>query len=167
MAACHRVFSLPELAEAVFLRLPMRDLLCGVIQTSQNWKEVVDASLPLQRALFQKPSSKTTLSFFRGSEDFSIPHRWATSADEMKSRSIISHPMIHLLRHGIDKLSEQRQAAFVRPKASWRHCLATQPPATGMILADKTGRTHYFGAKSQGLMLNELLPSRPSVVTFQ
>lgn len=48
------VLDIPELLEAILLHLPTRDLLLSQ-GVSRHWKEIVDESIALQRALFFEP----------------------------------------------------------------------------------------------------------------
>ncbi|KAK5169447.1 uncharacterized protein LTR77_005423 [Saxophila tyrrhenica] len=72
MTACHKVFDIAELAEAIFLELPIRDQLCGVQQTCQQWKAIIDNSVQLQEALFFKPVAGPPIVFqkYRGAGEW-------------------------------------------------------------------------------------------------
>ncbi|KAK5726354.1 hypothetical protein LTR17_012785 [Elasticomyces elasticus] len=56
--AAHQVFHITESLESILLDLPMQDLLLGQ-RVCSTWKEIIDGSQAIQRALFFIPGSTT------------------------------------------------------------------------------------------------------------
>lgn len=128
MSPCDKLFNIPELCEAVFLQLSMRDLLCGVQQTCRQWKAIVDSSTPLQRELFLKPIRYPPLRWSNREE------RWRTSQDDPKSHKVYEHPLFSSLDDDRYTSRGIEPEALLRREASWRKCLVTQPPVVELVL---------------------------------
>ncbi|KAK3630919.1 hypothetical protein LTR56_017192 [Elasticomyces elasticus] len=56
MASCSQALAVPELLENMLLQLPIRDLLFAQ-KVCTEWKDVIDTSPSIQRALFLKPGT--------------------------------------------------------------------------------------------------------------
>ncbi|KAK5693458.1 hypothetical protein LTR97_010027 [Elasticomyces elasticus] len=61
--AALKVFGTNELAEMIFLGLPIRDVLTSTQRICREWKAVIEGSLPIQQALFRKPISDERLMY--------------------------------------------------------------------------------------------------------
>ncbi|KAE9372780.1 hypothetical protein N431DRAFT_439803 [Stipitochalara longipes BDJ] len=118
-----RIFLLPELLQAVFLHLPLRDLLLMQL-VCRKWKDTIERSLVLQRKLFFQPVSDLSQEpvfnpllrevcgpLFRLHRD-----KW--------DRHFL--PPWELLKWRYD---DNQRPRFLRPEASWRRMLPVQPPA--------------------------------------
>ncbi|KAI7509240.1 hypothetical protein KC347_g5410 [Hortaea werneckii] len=68
-----KVFGIPELAEAILLNLPMKDLLFAQL-ICKDIKNLIDGSTRIQRALFFLPGEATSAHF--GSKHMSAPFNW-------------------------------------------------------------------------------------------
>ncbi|KAK4500087.1 hypothetical protein PRZ48_008273 [Zasmidium cellare] len=122
-SACTRVFAIAELADQILLDLPPQDILCGAQQACKQWKEAVEQSDYIQEHLFMKPiCEKRVTSHPR---DY-LPKIWTDYEFEESPRAVLENPFLILLCHeGICT----KQEAFMRPEASWRKMLMTQPAA--------------------------------------
>ena len=164
MSAGEKVFSITELAEAIFLELSITDLLCRVQKTCRRWKAVIDDSTPLQQALFLKPISHTlassTLDFY------TAPARHRDSAPA----AIVEHPLLTRIGSGgtsLARLFSSNPDAVSCPEASWRKSFITQPPVadlriyvTNEVEADRTIQN------PSGILLGELIPDDRAVRTL-
>ncbi|KAI7183706.1 hypothetical protein KC363_g8101 [Hortaea werneckii] len=68
-----KVFGIPELAEAILLNLPMKDLLFAQL-ICKDIKDLIDGSTRIQRALFFLPGEATSANF--ESKHMSAPFNW-------------------------------------------------------------------------------------------
>ncbi|KAI6826198.1 hypothetical protein KC367_g6750 [Hortaea werneckii] len=68
-----KVFGIPELAEAILLKLPMKDLLFAQL-ICKDIKNLIDGSTRIQRALFLLPGEATSAHF--ESKHESAPFNW-------------------------------------------------------------------------------------------
>jgi hypothetical protein len=152
MSAYENVFGILELAEAILLELPMRDLLCGAQQVCRQWKAIIETSSALQKSLFLKPVTSTTLAevieVFEDGEERETGE-WASSTHEgryMRASAIYEHPYllsIYDLWGSDDDRSESDAVEALRlfrrlskSTAKWRHHLLTQPPICEMEIRD-------------------------------
>lgn len=124
MSACDTVFHITELAEAIFLELSISTLLCNVQRTCRHWKAVVDESTRLQQALFFK-----SISWYP--EDRS--KQYSPNVADRTYHAAVEHPLLTKIGSGgrtLARAFELNLDAVLRPEASWRRCLVTQPLVT-------------------------------------
>lgn len=114
--ACLAVFDTAELAEAIFLELPMRGLLVNVQRTCKQWKAVLDGSRKLQQAMFFEPIADQAL-------HPDTPH-------ELAETRPAAHPLVigPYLNPRADKYKYSQLDVLWRLNASWRRQLVSQPP---------------------------------------
>ncbi|KAF4307396.1 putative f-box domain protein [Botryosphaeria dothidea] len=126
----HRVLGIYELVELVFLHLPMRDLL-RIQQVCRAWQSTIQNSPTIQQSLFFAPKRRKHPIYPEKetwevnallAEEFPpwfqigyIKSRW----DWPMARSFTGLPWTK---------DEKKIQAFMRPEASWRRMLVTQPP---------------------------------------
>ncbi|KAF1995172.1 hypothetical protein P154DRAFT_526545 [Amniculicola lignicola CBS 123094] len=123
-STCSRVLNTPELLEAILLQLPERDILLAQ-QVSRTFQAAITSSPALQQALF-----------FR-EVPFKDPKIWKVNPllrEHFLPWFVISRNKWQLPDHSILERMDwardhQRRRAFLRPTASWRKMLVTQPPA--------------------------------------
>lgn len=153
--ASDEVFGIPELAEAIFLQLSIRDLLCGVQQTCKQWKAITDCSSRIQQALFFQPVQAAPVEWIC---EKAGPGRWANSKQDPVSRTVLEHPLICPTNTHAWQERLMNEPAMRRKEASWRRSLITQPPATKLTIKNNT---HILGPKSiangNGVTLGEVL----------
>jgi hypothetical protein len=124
-----RVFAVTELAEAIFLELPVRQILVNVQRVCRQWKAVVDGSTPLQQALFFKPTTTEPLSLV---ENRQFPYwesknfKTADPGGTERKRHLAELPVITQIVHDHQELLKITALSY--PNASWRRMLLTQPP---------------------------------------
>lgn len=162
--ACHRVFNINELAEAIFLHLSLSDLLCIVQPICRNWKNIIDTSINLQQALFRTSTCpKARL----------IDHRLeyaAVQAGLSYEQTVVEHPLLTKIGSGGTSLAcsfGTNSEVVLCGDASWRHCLATQPPVRDICIYDsrdplgcKTVTSDY------GVLLGQLMPNEDAMRTL-
>ncbi|KAK4616240.1 hypothetical protein CLAFUW4_09927 [Fulvia fulva] len=127
LSAAQRVFGIFELAEAIFLEMPPRDILLDQ-RVSRTWQSTIIESTPLQQATFNKP----------------IPSQWYTfggneiagEEHSMYQRSFFHHPLLDTVvdGHFHKSTAEKKREILTRPEASWTRQLLTQPPISGCVL---------------------------------
>ncbi|KAK5124044.1 hypothetical protein LTR85_002241 [Meristemomyces frigidus] len=131
ISACHKVFNISELAETIFLELSMHDALVNIQRTCRSWRDNVEASLPIQQALFFKPISTSRLHFFKSADrNGQKRRRWAETEYGPDSQLPVEHPLITSAYWDRHKHGEAREWA----EASWRRQLLTQPPIGSLTL---------------------------------
>jgi hypothetical protein len=180
MTALARVFDVPELAESILTQLTMRDILCGVVQTSQHWRAVVESSLHLQRALFRAPVALPPLLYIDAEDEGAMScedeetrnattERWTTSPSDPEAYTVIAHPLITDLLRGLWSLSGNRIRALLRPEASWRHCVITQPPIQHLVYNDhnRSGRPRRVNACGAGVTFGEIVTEKAALLAFR
>lgn len=130
------VLTIPELLEPILLCLDMRSLLTSAIRVCRQWRDLIQGSNLLQRALFFKIEEKPA-----GSEEvtfnpllvelFPILFNFAGATDPRG----INDLAIEALPIG------QRRVAFYRRDASWRRMHIRQPPVkdVGLWTRDSIG----------------------------
>ncbi|KAK4615426.1 hypothetical protein CLAFUW4_09931 [Fulvia fulva] len=139
-AAPTRTFAIFELAEAIFLELPMRDLLVHQ-RTCKQWQAVMLESSKLQEAMFFKPATTRALVIHEGRS--------------INANSIIfSHPLIRSLVRPL----EDPTGTLERPEASWRRQLITQPPVAEVFagLSLFQGLRKTITARAHGVTMGEV-----------
>lgn len=114
-----RVFGIVELAEAILLNLPPRQVLVGQ-RVCRMWRGVVQGSKQLKQALLLIPVGDKRVSH-HGAATGGI---WAESARETKPTTVFENPLLSM-RGAWSSINE---AAVHYPEASWRHMLVAHPP---------------------------------------
>lgn len=130
-SACHKVFNIFELAEAIFLELSMRDVLVNVQRTSRSWHDLIQASLPLQQALFYTPISASRLHFFTSPDCHGKKRRrWAEISHALTEPILVEHPLLAYDASARPFTNDyfDPDSPVNRAQASWRRQLVTQPP---------------------------------------
>ncbi|KKY21762.1 hypothetical protein UCDDS831_g04017 [Diplodia seriata] len=116
---------IPELAELVFQHLPPRDLLLAQ-RVCRTFHATIHSSPTLQQRLFFAPSNK------RGEAWQTNPLLAAAFPPWFRLRYVKSRwdwPMARSFAEELPWASDGEKArAFMRPEASWRRMLVTQPP---------------------------------------
>ncbi|KAK4615849.1 hypothetical protein CLAFUW4_10323 [Fulvia fulva] len=124
-SACRRVFAIAELAEQILLNLPARDLLTKAQRVSHHWRTNIQASSPIQQALFLKPINCTPLAFrITGTKKLLARYNpngvWTASPHHQDLVAPYGNPFVDA--------KTSNGEAMMRPEASWRRMLVTQPP---------------------------------------
>jgi hypothetical protein len=174
MPACHNVFAIPELAEAILLELPMRDLLCCAQQVCRRWKAMVETSSALQQSLFLKPITSETL------VQSTNPNEWiAVHAGErhLQASAVYEHPFFHQIFglwrkesglvhwtkiEAVEALDLFRDLS--KTPGKWRQHLLTQPPVQEITIMDLRG-THKQLSSGAGITLGQLWDTLASLAS--
>lgn len=119
----------------IFMELWFRDVLCNIQRVCKEWRDIVEASTPIQQALFFKAIPARPVQWYQTRRLRSYAQRWADASDSTAHRIGLGHPLI-FASSGYQ--SEERIEILQRGDASWRRQLATQPPAS------KIESSHYF-----------------------
>lgn len=149
--ATTRVFDIFELAEQILLQLPIKDLI-HISRVSKQFLSTVAGSKPLQRALFLKPLSGSSVILVAPK-----PGRMAFLSDEASEVSVhvLRNPLVPRIMQGINK----NEPAFFHQDATWRRMLLSQPPMRR--IQNKNGRKYRddHGVKLlQSLVASEKRP---------
>lgn len=155
MTSCETVFSIAELAEAVFLELSMTDLLCTVQQTCKLWKATVDSSTRLQQALYFTPVRAAPVRRF---EDAGRGPFWAESRNGRVCHYILEHPLITRMAVHFDPEHNINVKAAFSHGATWKRAQITQPPVAEVrILSHERSKADRHVANNTGITLGELI----------
>ncbi|KAI5358887.1 hypothetical protein Slin14017_G111700 [Septoria linicola] len=163
--ACERLFGVFELAEAVFLELPPQQVLINVQRVNRAWQEVVNTSMPLQQALFFRPITSEPLQFVQSFGE-NRGGSWRFRCEGDQAATVYEHPLLGQLV--MDQL--QPSSAVVRPEASWRKQLLTQPPVSFVTLITGDVRA-AVKAKEVGVTMGsvhalvELIPTSSTAIS--
>ncbi|KAI0858836.1 hypothetical protein F4860DRAFT_516486 [Xylaria cubensis] len=139
-SAVQTVINIPELLQLILLQCDMRTLLTGARGVSLLWRDIIDSTPAIQKALFFRPDTRND-----GSEAILNPLLTETFStffdgsvhDEESFEELPiggKGPLVDalsLLFDGIVKESSRRDA-FRRKDASWRRMLVRQPPVGNM-----------------------------------
>ena len=146
-AAPTRTFAVFELAEAIFLELPMRDLLVHQ-RTCKQWQAVMAESSKLQEAMFFKPATPRALIIHEGRGGY--------------GNFLIRHPLVRAHMRPL----EDPTGALERADASWRRQLITHPPVAevyaclsgGLLRADSSvpERKKTITARGAGVTMGQV-----------
>lgn len=159
--------SIPELHEAILLRLDMATLLVSASRVNKHWQRTITDSPKLQEKLFFKPVSasaehspsgttpvtnplladKFGKCFFDTDGTYGYYHRTSSFQDLLWSGGRIKQtPLDRSKRPGIANINEDPEATtsrrrFTRSGASWRRMLVSQPPPplAGYLRMDQDG----------------------------
>ncbi|KAI0190449.1 hypothetical protein EV127DRAFT_326181, partial [Xylaria flabelliformis] len=143
-SAVQTVINIPELLQHILLQCDMRTLLTGARGVSLLWRDTIDSTPAIQKALFFRPDTRND-----GSEAILNPlltETFSTFFDGQvhNEESFEELPIggesllvdaFSLLFDGIVKGSSRRDA-FMHKDASWRRMLVRQPPVTNMAVWD-------------------------------
>lgn len=126
----HRVLAIYELLELILINLPMRDLLRSQ-RVCRTWHSAIQTSPTIQQALFFSPKRR---------KHPVCPERETWEANQLLQvefppwfqlayiKSRWDWPMARSFNDLPWARDEKRCEAFMRPDASWRRMLLTQPP---------------------------------------
>lgn len=90
-SAVSRVFNTPELAEAIFLNLPVQDVLI-IQRVAKPWYDTIKGSKKLQRSLFFLPLPVELVQFHKYDKDKRSDPRWTTSRKDERSFKMLLNP---------------------------------------------------------------------------
>lgn len=153
-AASTAVFDTVELLENILLNLPMKDLLLDA-RVCRKWKEVINGSISLQRALFMKAEPVDVVFRFRPPSHFNkIPEdddtRWFChqkngidfiaarinplfAADDSQVDEEFGGLFERIDEGHIEFVDIKPLQSFEDFNASWRRMFLTQPPVHGQL----------------------------------
>lgn len=149
-ASCHKVFDVFELAEAIFLQLSMQDVLVNVQRTCRDWKGLIEASLPIQQALFLRPVGGERLEYLttRGPKGRRYT-KLVRPAEPPTTPTVIEHPIL------TDAFACAQRIGASYLGSSWARALATQPPVSELELGSSNGGL-WVTPKDAGVTLGRL-----------
>ncbi|KAL2868134.1 uncharacterized protein BJX67DRAFT_62108 [Aspergillus lucknowensis] len=132
----HNIFCNPKILEAILLHLDMLTLLTSAQQVCRRWRDLIQKSDDLQIALFLKPSKekvtgKVTCQRNPLIETIIWPEYFRKRLNSSLHRRNWNYEDLNL-----PTLDPSREAAFLRPEASWRRMLISQPPKFGVFLLE-------------------------------
>lgn len=150
--AASRTLAIPEILTIILLHLPQADLLLSQ-RLCRLFKITIETYLPIQRALFFSsdptiPAKPSTSNAPTSDSDDQTPKHdyksnpllaqhfapWFFAAEQVTDRNLRSLPWT---------ASPARRDAFLRPEASWRRMLTTQPAVRRLVIlqfvSSKTG----------------------------
>jgi hypothetical protein len=129
ISAKDKVWSIPEVVEAIFFELLPRDLLVNAQRVSRDWNNTIKSSPVLQKRLFFQPGPKDQLrepklnALLR--ENFPAFFTRANDTDRYDRK----WPQ-EILSDADWNSSPKKIDAYSRKEASWRKMLVAQPPVT-------------------------------------
>lgn len=162
--ACSRNFAITEILEHILLDLPACDMLTKAQLVSHRWHAIIGASAQIQQALFFKPVPCAPLSFHKSSKFHRARHNpngfWAPTNNEAELVAPYNHSLIDVMVYQPDSLNKE---AILRPEASWRRQLVTQPPIARCVVeaVESDGRTvvrtiHISPGNSEAVRMGQL-----------
>ncbi|TRX96373.1 hypothetical protein FHL15_002645 [Xylaria flabelliformis] len=142
-SAVQTVINIPELLQLILLQCDIRTLLTGARGVSLLWRDTIDSTQAIQKALFFQPDTRnggsepilnpllteTFSTFFDGQAHNRQSFDKLPIGDENELAEASS-----LLSDGIVKDKSSRRDAFMRKDASWRRMLVRQPPVRKMAV---------------------------------
>ncbi|GME25268.1 putative f-box domain protein [Neofusicoccum parvum] len=135
----HRVLGIYELVELVFLHLPMRDLL-RIQQVCRAWQSTIQTSPSIQQSLFFAPKRRRH-PVYPEKEQWELNALLAAAFPPWFRTAYVKSrwdwPMARSFAELPWAKDERRTRAFMRPEASWRRMLLTQPPVRDVQLVVK------------------------------
>ncbi|KAK8043158.1 hypothetical protein PG994_013641 [Apiospora phragmitis] len=151
--AQREVLGTTELLENILLHLDIKTLLLSSQLVEQRWRNLIRHSVVLQQAPTRCFEEKFALFFHDGRRDRAttdvhgprrtvyIQHRRGSQACDLQFKHFPALPLA---------AGEAARAAFMRPEASWRRMLVTQPPTQRVGFSEETshmsGMMHRFSA---------------------
>ena len=167
MSACEKVFQVTELAEAIFLELSISILLCRVQRTCRGWRAIVASSARLQQALFFTPIARVPLKL--GERPTHLYESYESEEDEPNThlQTVVEHPLLTKIGSSGTSLAllfKPKVDAVLRPEASWRRCLVTQPPVTEICTYTNDETVGYRRIEDvKGVRLGDLMPDERAI----
>ena len=125
-----KIFALPELFENVLLHMRIKDLLVNAQRVNRAWRDTINQSPKLKRALFFEPLPGRTVRRDHGDgpDDEAV---WRREKSDIRGLIIQRNPFYDLLEEIGDRffLDDDAAARAIRRRsASWRRMLVSQPP---------------------------------------
>lgn len=144
MANCEKILQTPELLELILVQLPIKDLLLAR-RISTTFNNLIQTSPTLQQALFFRPRPASSPPPTPPAS--SAPLRSHPTGDLVtetwQRNSLLTsafppwfdRPGLFISPEAFEMLPlASEQPAYLRPEASWRRMLVTQPPVTELGL---------------------------------
>ncbi|KAK0664965.1 hypothetical protein DIS24_g282 [Lasiodiplodia hormozganensis] len=148
MTKMDEVLETPELLEHILAQLPMRDLLLAQ-QVCRRFNSIIASSPTLQQALFFRPRPATatpkpsSIKLLHYPGDEPVAETWERNPllasafwpwfDRSTPKSRFSAPFWDPdIFSTLPLADEQTRFAFLRPEASWRRMLLTQPAVAAL-----------------------------------
>ncbi|KAE8345132.1 hypothetical protein BDV24DRAFT_159966 [Aspergillus arachidicola] len=123
-----RIFSIPEILEAILLSLDMHTLLISS-RVCCTWNNLIKSSRKIQQALFYIPVDVVGPGQPPIKNPLVVERIWVESIRaQLPSRPRISKQLCGRLGGIPYILSEKKEQAYLRPEASWRLMLVQQAP---------------------------------------
>ena len=119
-----------EILEEILLQLDMRSLLTSAQLVNRSWRQLIQKSPEIQRALFFKPQKDQ-----RGDSEPILNPLLVKSFPSVfpkdgSTSSIFSFKSLDMVK------SPEKLAAYTRKEASWRSMLVQQPPVSDFAILD-------------------------------
>lgn len=96
VSAVTRVFSIAELAQAIFLELPPQEIMVNIQRVNHQFQAVVLGSTPIQQALFFKPLATEGLQFVK-SLDENRGGSWREETGKGCARKVYQNSLLRYL----------------------------------------------------------------------
>ncbi|RAK81778.1 uncharacterized protein BO72DRAFT_444279 [Aspergillus fijiensis CBS 313.89] len=124
-AEASRIFHVPEILEGILLGLDLYTLLISA-RVCHSWNSLIKSSRKIQQALFYIPVETPVPHHPRTKNPFITDIIWP----EFIHRQLLSYtrPGTACCFEIPDMASKKREAAYLRPEASWQNMLLQQPP---------------------------------------
>lgn len=176
-----KMAAIPELVEYILLELPLRDVLLAQ-RIDRTWRNIIQGSSKLQKALFFRPSVDHTL-MMRGLSDYTKTpchcskeqrepplalhlsrsnvaqdQRWARDETDMNDYAVAINPFVTRGNCAYSDIEEgiDEHLDMTGPHASLRRMLFTQPPVE-VIIMDTMDTTDIQSC-------THLIPRRPGAI---
>jgi len=150
ISATDQTWLIYEIIEAIFLELPLRDLLVNAQRVSRAWNTVIN--LPsFQKRLFFEPRPKNHISEAKLNPLLleSFPAFFTRAAADNIG---VAKWHQEILSEADWNSSPEKIDAYSRKEASWRQMLVSQPPIT-IIKVIKTTSTPGLDGKREGRLV--------------
>jgi len=134
ITANQKVFSIPELLEAILINLSLQDILINAQRVCRTWTAIIDSSSALQQHLFFTPTPRSSAAksgwtknplllkkFPAWFGDIRVTHRFYIP------RPYKTHDNVYDVSHIKNSDWASCPDAYSRPEASWRRMLVMQP----------------------------------------
>ena len=138
--ARHDALAIPEILNLILEELDMKTLLISAQRVCHLWRNIIQETSSLQEKLFLEPRNTKINNEMRIFNPL-LATKFPTFIPE--NERFISQPIQCVDLSSVDFIVHpEKQSAYLRPDASWRHMLTQQPPAFKLASITRVVNSH-------------------------
>jgi hypothetical protein len=141
--------SIPEILEAILLRLDIQALLTDVQLVCHRWTNVIRASPSIQQALFFMPRQKVEKTINPLLAE-AFPSFFPMHSQPFND-GLFTVSTFDMIR------TPDKKGAYARKEASWRRMLVQQPPISEFAFFTISRSREFFSYSQHNIMVSEKL----------